>query len=79
MGLLDGLLQGLSGGQGGSGGEGIQQALFEMLGQGGTDGLTGLAQNFQSQRLGDALRKEVRGASAARALVDTRRERKGGT
>jgi uncharacterized protein YidB (DUF937 family) len=53
MGLLDGLLQGLSGGQGGSGGEELQRALFEMLGQGGTDGLAGLAQNFQSQGLGD--------------------------
>jgi uncharacterized protein YidB (DUF937 family) len=53
MGLLDGLLQGLSGGHGGAGGEGLQQALFEMLGQGGTEGLSGLAQNFQSQGLGD--------------------------
>ena len=53
MGLLDGLLQGLSGGQGGAGGEGLQKALFEMLGQGGTEGLSGLAQNFQSQGLGD--------------------------
>ena len=53
MGLLDGLLQGLSGAQGGSGGEGLQQALLQMLQQGGTDGLSGLAQNFQSQGLGD--------------------------
>ena len=53
MGLLDGLLQGLSGGHGGSGGEGLQQALFQMLGQGGTEGLSGLAKNFQSQGLGD--------------------------
>ena len=53
MGLLDGLLQGLSGGQGGAGGEGLQKTLFEMLGQGGTEGLSGLAQNFQSQGLGD--------------------------
>ena len=53
MGLLDGLLKGLSGGQGGSGGEGLEQALFQMLGQGGTEGLSGLAQNFQSQGLGD--------------------------
>ena len=53
MGLLDGLLQGRSGGQGGSGGGGLQQALFQMLEQGGTEGLTGLAQNFQSKGLGD--------------------------
>ena len=53
MGLLDGWLQGLSGGQGGSGGEGLEQALFQMLGQGGAEGLSGLAQNFQSQGLGD--------------------------
>jgi uncharacterized protein YidB (DUF937 family) len=53
MGLLDGLLQGLSGAQGGSGGEGLEQALFQMLGQGGAEGLSGLAQNFQSQGLGD--------------------------
>ncbi len=53
MGLLDGLLQGLSGGQSGSGGAGLQKALFEMLGQGGTERLSGLAQNFQSQGLGD--------------------------
>jgi uncharacterized protein YidB (DUF937 family) len=54
MGLLDGLLQGLAGGHGGSGGEAsLQQALFGMLEQGGTDGLAGLAKNFQSQGLGD--------------------------
>lgn len=53
MGLLDGVLQGLSGGQEGSGGAGIEQALLQMLGQGGTEGLSGLAQNFQSQGLGD--------------------------
>jgi uncharacterized protein YidB (DUF937 family) len=53
MGLLDGLLQGLSGGQGGSGSEGLERTLFQMLGQGGTEGLSGLAQNFQSQGLGD--------------------------
>lgn len=53
MGLLDGLLQGLSGGQGGSGGGGLEQALFQMLGQGGAERLSGLAQNFQSQGLGD--------------------------
>ena len=51
--MLDGLLQGLSGGQGGSGGEGLRQALFQMLGQGGTEGLSGFAQNFQSRGLGD--------------------------
>jgi uncharacterized protein YidB (DUF937 family) len=38
MGLLAGLLQ---------------HALFGMLEQGGTDGLAGLAKNFQSQGLGD--------------------------
>jgi len=53
MGLLDGLLQGLSGGQSGSGGGELQQALFQMLAQGGTEGLSGLAKNFQSQGLGD--------------------------
>lgn len=53
MGLLDGLLQGLSGEQGNSGSGGLQQALFQMLGQGGTEGLSGLAKNFQSQGLGD--------------------------
>ena len=53
MGLLDGLLQGLSGGQSDSGGEGLQRALFQTLGQEGTEGLSGLAQNFQSQGLGD--------------------------
>jgi uncharacterized protein YidB (DUF937 family) len=53
MGLLDGLLQGLSGGQSGSGGGGLQQALVQMLEQGGTGGLSGLAKNFQSQGLGD--------------------------
>jgi uncharacterized protein YidB (DUF937 family) len=53
MGLLDGLLQGLGGAQGGAGGEGLQQALFDMLGQGGTEGLAGLAKNFQSQGVGD--------------------------
>ena len=53
MGVLDGLLQGLSGGQEGSGGEGLEKALFQMLGQGGTEGISGLAQNFQSQGLGD--------------------------
>ena len=54
MGLLDGLLQGLAGGQESSGGAAsLQQALFGMLEQGGTDGLAGLAKNFQSQGLGD--------------------------
>ena len=53
MGLLDGLLQGLSGGQGDSASGGLQQALFQMLEQGGTEGLSGLAKNFQSQGLGD--------------------------
>jgi uncharacterized protein YidB (DUF937 family) len=53
MGLFDGLLQGLAGGQGGSGSAGLEQALFRMLGQGGTEGLSGLAQNFQTQGLGD--------------------------
>jgi uncharacterized protein YidB (DUF937 family) len=53
MGLLDGLLQGLSGGQGDAGAGGLQQAVFQMLQQGGTEGLSGLAQNFQSQGLGD--------------------------
>jgi uncharacterized protein YidB (DUF937 family) len=54
MGLFDGLLQGLAGAQGGSGGgASLQQALFQMLEQGGSDGLGGLAKNFQSQGLGD--------------------------
>jgi uncharacterized protein YidB (DUF937 family) len=54
MGLLDGLLQGLAGGHGGSGGgASLQQAVLGMLEQGGTDGLAGLAKNFQSQGLGD--------------------------
>lgn len=53
MGLLDGLLQGLAGEHGGSGGASLQHALFGMLEQGGTDGLAGLAKNFQSQGLGD--------------------------
>ena len=54
MGVFDGLLQGLAGGQGGSGGAAsLQQALFGMLEQGGSDGLAGLAKNFQSHGLGD--------------------------
>lgn len=53
MGLLDGLFQGLSGGQGDAGGGGLEKALFQMLSQGGTDGLSSLAKNFQSQGLGD--------------------------
>lgn len=53
MGVFDGLLQGL-GGQGGSGsGASLQQALFQMLEQGGSEGLGGLAKKFQSQGLGD--------------------------
>ena len=54
MGVFDSLLQGLAGGQGSSGGAAsLQQALFGMLEQGGSDGLAGLAKNFQSQGLGD--------------------------
>lgn len=88
MGLLDGLLPGLSGGQGGSGGEGLQQALFEMLGQGGTEGLTGLAQNFQSQGLGDIFsswvstgeNRPIQPAQLQNALgADTLKQLTGGT
>jgi hypothetical protein len=54
MGLFDSVLQGLAGAQGGSGGgASLQQALFQMLQQGGSEGLGGLAKTFQSQGLGD--------------------------
>ena len=53
MGVFDSLLQGL-GGQGGSGGgAALQQALSQMLEQGGAEGLEGLAKTFQSQGLGE--------------------------
>jgi uncharacterized protein YidB (DUF937 family) len=51
MGLFDSVVQGLTGGQGG--GAPLQQALTQLLEQGGTEGLTGLAKNFHSQGLGD--------------------------
>lgn len=54
MGLLDILLQGAMGGQGGAGsGVALTQAVLQMIGQGGTEGLTGLGNQFKSQGLGD--------------------------